>query len=102
MIAAGVMKNMVVILIYAIRWFANLLVTLLLVRAILSWFANNPYGLLGKIYMVLVRLTEPLVLPCRKLLSRFNTGMLDFSVLLSMLLIELVANLLIRLILMIF
>ncbi len=93
---------MLYIIIYAIRWFANLLVTLLLVRAILSWFAGNPYGILGKLYMFLVRLTEPLVMPCRKLLSRLNTGMFDFSVLLSMLLIELVANLLIRLIVMIF
>lgn len=90
--------NMINILIYAISWFANLLVTLLLVRALLSWFANNPYSMLGKIYMVLVRLTEPIVMPCRRLLSRFNTGMFDFSVLLAMLLIELVANLLIRLI----
>jgi len=90
------------ILIYAIHWFANILVTLLLIRAILSWFASDPYSFLGKLYMVMARFTEPLVMPCRKLLSRFNTGMFDFSVLLSMLLIELVANVLTRLILFIF
>lgn len=89
---------MVYILIYAIRWFANILVTLLLIRALLSWFASNPYSFLGKLYMVMVKFTEPLVSPCRKLLSKFNTGMFDFSVLLSMLFIELAANILIKLI----
>lgn len=87
------------ILAYAINWFANILVTLLLVRAILSWFAQDQYSFFGRIYGVLVRFTEPLVMPCRKLLSRFNTGMLDFSVLLSMLIIETAANILIKLIL---
>ena len=90
---------MVYILVYAIQWFANILVTLLLIRAILSWFAGNPYSFLGKFYMFMVKFTEPLVMPSRKLLSRFNTGMFDFSVLLSMLFIELAANILTRLIL---
>ncbi len=93
---------MIYIIVYAIRWFANILVTLLLIRAIFSWFAGNPYSFLGKLYMVMVKFTEPLVMPFRKLLSRFNTGMFDFSVLLSMLFIELIANLLTRLLFLFF
>lgn len=89
-------------LIYGINWFANILVTLLLIRAILSWFAGNPYSSLGKLYIFMVRFTEPLVAPSRRLLSRFNTGMFDFSVLLSMLFIEIAAKLLIRLIFLFF
>ena len=96
-----VKEKMGYILVYAIHWFVNILVTLLLIRAILSWFAGDPYSFLGKMYNVLARFTEPLVMPFRKLLSRFNTGMFDFSVLLAMLFIEMAANILSRLVFMI-
>jgi len=92
------------ILIRAINWFAQLLILALVIRALLSWFARDPYSTLGKVYMVLVRLTEPVVNPCRRLLQRFNvnTGMFDFSVLLAFFLIEIVARLLTYLIVLIF
>ena len=82
----------------AIYWFSELLTTILLVRCIFSWFRVNPYGFLGKINALSIQLTEPIVAPCRQLLSRFNTGMLDFSVLLAFFLIQAVANILIRII----
>lgn len=83
------------ILIRAIGWFANFLTSVLLVRAIMSWFVRDPYSTIGKIYMMIIRFTEPFVEPCRRLLDRlnFNTGMFDFSVLLAFFLIEIVANL---------
>ena len=95
---------MAYILIRAINWFAQLLLLALVIRALLSWFARDPYSTLGKVYMVLVRLTEPVVNPCRRLLQRFNvnTGMFDFSVLLAFFLIEIVARLLTYLIVLIF
>ena len=95
---------MAYILIRAINWFAQLLILALVIRALLSWFARDPYSTLGKVYMVLVRLTEPVVNPCRRLLQRFNvnTGMFDFSVLLAFFLIEIVARLLNYLIVLIF
>jgi YggT family protein len=69
----------------------------LLARAILSWVANpyryNTNNIIQRLYSLLVQLTEPIVAPCRKLLSRFNTGMFDFSVLVAMLVIMLVRNL---------
>ena len=83
----------------AIYWFAELLTTVLLVRCIFSWFPMNPDSFLGKIYALTIRLTEPIVAPCRQLLSRFNTGMFDFSVLLAFFLIQFVANALVRIIL---
>jgi YggT family protein len=58
----------------------------------------SPYSTLGKIYGLTIRLTEPVVEPCRRLLSRFNTGVLDFSVLLAFFLIQFVANALIQII----
>ena len=89
---------MAIILIRAIHWFARILILLLCGRAILSWFARDPYSPLGKVYMITIQLTEPIVSPCRRLLSRWNTGMLDFSVLLAFFLVEICENVLIRII----
>ena len=93
-----------IILIRAISWFARLLTGLLVLRAVMSWFVQNPYSSLGKFYMVLIRLTEPVVEPCRSLLNRLNlnTGMFDFSVLLAFILIELIANICIRIVVIVF
>ena len=86
------------LLVLAIYWFSELLTTILLVRCVFSWFRPNPYSFLGKINALTIQLTEPVVAPCRQLLSRFNTGVFDFSVLLAFFLIQFVANILIRLI----
>ncbi len=92
---------MAIVLIRAIYWFAQILTMALVVRALLSWFATNPYSAVGKIYQFLTKLTEHIVNPCRQLLYKLNinTGMLDFSVLLAFFLIEIVANLLVKLVL---
>jgi len=71
---------------------------LLLLRGLLSWFVN-PYGYQGqgtlqRFYRVLIQITEPIVAPCRKLLSGFNTGMFDLSLIVAMLIIVLIRNLL--------
>jgi YggT family protein len=75
---------------------------LLLARALLSWFAQGQYSTIGRIYDLLVQITEPVVAPCRQLLSRWNTGMLDLSVLLAFFLIRIVERLLVMLITLIF
>lgn len=84
------------ILAYAIYLFAEILTFIMLVRCVFSWIRPDPYSLLGKINEFSIRLTEPIVAPCRQLLSRFNTGMFDFSILLAFFLVQFVANLLIR------
>ena len=89
-------------LIYAIYMFCNILVALLVLRAVMSWLVRDMYSPLGKIYGALIRFTEPIVMPFRRLLSRFNTGMLDFSVLLAMLVIEMVGNILVKIIVLFF
>jgi YggT family protein len=72
---------------------------LLFARAILSWFINPyrpaPY-ILQQINALLIRITEPLVAPCRSLLRNFNTGMFDFSILVAMLAIVLIRNIIVR------
>ena len=85
-------------IIYAIYMFCNILVALLLIRALMSWFVRDMYSPMGKIYGSIIRFTEPIVMPFRRLLSRFNTGMLDFSVLLAMLVIEMAGNILVKII----
>ncbi len=93
---------MKLILIRAISWFADIAVFALCLRAILSWFGQDPYSTAGKAYRVLVRITEPVVEPCRRILYRFNTGMFDFSVFLAFFLVQIVARLLIILVQIIF
>lgn len=90
---------MTVIIAQAIYWFAEILTFIMIVRVLFSWIQPNPYSLLGKINMFSIKLTEPVVAPCRALLSRFNTGMFDFSVLLAFFLVQFIANVLIRIIL---
>lgn len=91
---------MAIVLVRAIYWFAQVLTVALIARAVLSWFAGNAYSPVGRIYHFFVTLTEPLVGPCRRLLYRFdiNTGMFDLSVLMAFFLVEIVANLLVRLV----
>ena len=90
------------ILVYAIYLFTEIITAAMIIRALLSWFARDPYSTVGKIYGVLIRFTEPFVAPCRRLLSRFNTGMIDFSLFLALILVQAVSELLIRLIYLIF
>ncbi len=88
---------MIFILIKAVNWFAEILTFLIIARAIMSWFVRDPRSSLFNIYQVIIRLTEPIVAPCRALLSRFNTGMMDFSILLAFLLISLARNVIVNL-----
>lgn len=93
-----------IILIEAIRSFAWVLTTLLIVRAILSWFVNpyqsNRNSAIYKINSIVIQITEPLVIPFRKFLSRFNTGMFDFSVIFAFFAINMISNIIIRLLVM--
>jgi YggT family protein len=92
-------------LINAINVFAQILTWVLIARAILSWFAqpsfsnSNQMVFLMKLYAFLCQVTEPLVSPVRRLLSRFNTGPMDFSLFATMLLIIAIQRILVRIIL---
>jgi uncharacterized protein YggT (Ycf19 family) len=77
------------LLITAVNFIAQVMLFLLMGRAICSWFARGG-GTGYMIYMVLTRLTEPIVAPCRKITNRFSTGMIDISVLLAFFLVMIV------------
>ncbi|MDR2771704.1 MAG: YggT family protein [Clostridiales Family XIII bacterium] len=88
------------VLSYALYKFCDILTLLLFARAVLSWFVN-PYrytsgNFLQQINALLIRVTEPIIAPCRKLLRNFNTGMFDFSIIVAMLAIQLIRNLIVR------
>lgn len=83
------------LLITAVSWFFDIIIYMLLGRAIISWFLRGPYGTLYKVYTVICNLTEPIVAPCRNITMRFNTGMLDLSVLLAFFLVGLARRIII-------
>lgn len=87
---------MILILIKAVNWFTEILTFLIIARAIMSWFVRDPSSSLFNIYQTIIRITEPIVAPCRMLLARFNTGMMDFSILLAFLLISVARNVIVN------
>ncbi|MDR1778541.1 MAG: YggT family protein [Clostridiales Family XIII bacterium] len=79
---------------------AQVLIGILFVQAIMSWFVNpyrtDPRSAVYKIYMILTRITEPMVRPVRKFMSRYNTGPMDFSLIILALLIMALNRVLVR------
>ncbi len=86
---------MVILLIRAVNWFTELILLLLLARAILSWFSMRSYGAVNSIYTAVCSITEPLVAPCRNVLMRFNTGMFDFSVVMAFFMVSIARKIII-------
>ena len=92
---------MVSVLIYAIRTFSRVLTFLLIGQAFLSWFVRDPYSSAGKLYYALARFTDPIVAPAKAFLHKIGAdrGMIDFSLLLTILFIELIEAALVRMLL---
>lgn len=88
---------MITLLISAVNLFIQILIYLILGRAILSWFVRNPYDTLGRIYTMINQITEPMLAPCRKLLARFNMmGAIDFSPILALIGLEIIRRVVIN------
>lgn len=95
----------------AIYYFSNLLIFLIFLRAILSWFPEpRNEGPLRQLYYSALRIahtmTDPITGPIRKLMQNSPLGgpgmMLDFSPIIAFFLIRLVANVLRNIVLMVF
>lgn len=71
----------------------------LVARAMLSWFVRDYSSPVARLYEVFVNITEPIVKPCRQLMSRFNTGMFDFSIIVAFLLVGIAQEVIIRILL---
>ena len=76
----------------------NILIFVLLARSVLSWvvfsgYRYNPW--LGRIYQILNAITEPIVGPVRRFISRFvNTGPFDFAPLATFFIIIVISRIL--------
>ncbi|SDY41299.1 YggT family protein [Tindallia californiensis] len=78
-------------IIMAVDYFARLLNFFILVRVIFSWIRVNPYSAAGQfIYGV----TEPILAPIRGLIQDVfkYQGMIDFSPILGIVMINMVSN----------
>ena len=86
-----------IVIMNAINTFFQILVYLILGRAILSWFVRNPYGTLYKIYMAIIQITDPILAPCRKLLAKFGMGgTIDFSPILAIIALTVINGIIIN------
>lgn len=87
------------ILCTAIGWFAEILILLLIARALLSWVAyGTQSAFIRNLYAFTINMTEPFVSPIRQATMRFSSGMMDFSILIAYFVIRIGASLLISLI----
>ncbi len=85
------------ILIYAVYLFARILIILICISAVMSWFQSAFTPGIWKIYNSLQSVTEPFIAPFRNLIWRFSSGSgIDFSPLVAVLVIELVARILVN------
>ena len=87
-----------IVLAQLVYWVCQILIIVLIARAILSWIVfygrqfNSP---LGRIYHVLSKITEPVVAPVRRLISRFiNTGPIDIAPLATFFIIMIISRIL--------
>lgn len=78
---------------YAVYLFCDILATLIVVEAIMSWFVMAMPPQLRRIYGFIQSLTEPFLRPFRVLLQRFSysTG-IDFSPVIAILVIQFVGR----------
>lgn len=81
-----------------INLFADIIVTLICIEAVMSWFTPSFGQQLWKIYGTIHRVTNPFVEPFRRLMWRFTSQFgIDFSPIVAILAIQFVARIITRL-----
>lgn len=71
-----------------IRLLCEVLTFAIFIRVILSWFVTRP----NTLTIILDKITEPILAPLRRIIPR--AGMFDFTPLVAIILLQLIANLL--------
>ncbi len=74
-----------------LRLLCEVLSLAIIARAILSWFSPRPTNVLA---IILNKVSEPLLAPLRRIIPR--AGMFDFTPLVAIILLQLIASLLPR------
>ena len=72
-----------------IQILCEVLTVVIILRAILSWFVTNPTN---RLVIILNWMTEPILAPLRRIIPR--TGMVDFTPLIAIILLQLIIFLL--------
>src|SRR5919202_3315486 len=90
MVFALVNPNPITVLGEFINIFATVLTWAIIIRALLSWFSISGAQ---PVLRLLVEITEPVLAPIRRV--RPTAGMLDFSPLVALLLIQVISNILV-------
>ena len=80
----------IAVLVEFISIFATVLTWAIIIRALLSWFSISGAQ---PVLRLLVEITEPVLAPIRRVLP--TAGMLDFSPLVALLLIQVISNILV-------
>ena len=80
----------IAVLVEFISIFATVLTWAIIIRALLSWFSISG---VQPVFRLLVEITEPVLAPIRRVLP--TAGMLDFSPLVALLLIQVISNILV-------
>jgi len=78
----------VAILFDFIRLLCEVLTFAIFIRVILSWFLTRP----NTLTIILDKITDPILAPLRRIIPR--AGMFDFTPLVAIILLQLIANLL--------
>ena len=66
----------------------QLIIYMIVIKCILTWLPGNP--VIQKIYNTLEQLTAVFEYPGRYIMSKFRTGMIDFSPLISIIILEVI------------
>ncbi|MDR1495910.1 MAG: YggT family protein [Clostridiales Family XIII bacterium] len=86
---------------FCVSLIISILIWILIAQAVLSWFVG-PYsrsrGAIVSIYRALSSFTYPLTRPARAILTKVNTGPMDFSLLLTVLFLIAIREILMRLV----
>jgi YggT family protein len=72
----------------------NIYLVIIIARVLLSWFPLQPGGMMARVNVVLLRATEPVLGPLRRILPRM--GMLDLSPLVAILLITVLSRVVLK------
>ena len=75
---------------YAIYQLLDILSWVIIIKSILTWFPGQG----GRIYDILSIVTEPIEAPIRNITNRYNTGGIDFTPMLALIVIILLRNIL--------
>ena len=85
-----------VVVIRVVHIMCNIVYLLLLARCICSWMYGMNSPVVAKAAQISTDLTEWLVAPCRKMISKWNSGMFDWSVFLAFIVLEIIERALLR------